>query len=57
MDALVGLDLEQGITDEQLVAEIFAAMWKVYVEQVALLQGKNFSPPHKLILPPDLNRQ
>ena len=53
MSALVGLDLADGVTDQQLVAEIFSTMWKVYWMQVNALKDKNIKVPHStLVLPP-----
>lgn len=41
-----------GVTDDQLVSEIFAAMWQVYWDQVFTLQGKHLKAPANLVLPP-----
>lgn len=41
-----------GVTDDQIVSEIWGAMWQVYWEQVFILQGKNLKAPANLILPP-----
>lgn len=53
METLVGLELETGVTDDQLVAEVFHAMWQVYWRQVRDLQGKQLSAPPRasLIVP------
>lgn len=45
LDTLTAMDEEAGVTDDQLVSEIFAAMWAVYWEQVFALQGKNVKTP------------
>lgn len=58
LQTLVGIELEHGVTDEQLVCEVFGAMWEVYWEQVLALRGKNLKPPHSaLVLPTGLVRQ
>lgn len=51
LDTLTAVDDEVGVTDDQLVSEIFHAMWGVYWEQVFELQGKNLKAPANLILP------
>jgi hypothetical protein len=53
LETLVGLEIEDGVTDDQIVAEVFQAMWAVYWQQVFELQGKQVKAPHAaLILPP-----
>lgn len=52
LETLTAIEEGAGVMDDQLVAEIFAAMWAVYWEQVFALQGKNPRAPHNLILPP-----
>lgn len=52
MTTLMQVDDGAGVTDDQLVAEIFAAMWKVYWEQVFELQGKNLKAPASTLLLP-----
>ena len=53
LDTLTAMDgPEANVTDDQLVAEIFQAMWAVYWEQVYALQGKVIkAPAAALILP------
>lgn len=52
LDTLTAIEEEAGVTDDQLVSEIFQAMWAVYWEQVFTLQGKQLKAPHSaLILP------
>lgn len=52
LDTLTSIEETAGITDDQLVAEIFQAMWAVYWQQVFELQGKQIKAPHNsLILP------
>ncbi len=54
LDTLTSIDNEEiEVSDEQLVAEVFQAMWDVYWQQVYSVQGKNLSPPNALILPPN----
>tara|TARA_R110000868_G_scaffold92457_7_gene256641 strand:+ start:3255 stop:3458 length:204 start_codon:yes stop_codon:yes gene_type:complete len=59
LDAMTAMDTEASpVTDDQLVAEVFLAMWNVYWEQVFAVQGKNLKGPINLILPPSgLTRQ
>lgn len=52
LDTLTALPEADGVTDDQLVAEIFHAMWAVYWEQVFALQGKQLKAPHKALLLP-----
>ncbi len=53
LETLMAVDEGAGVTDDQLVAEIFGAMWAVYWEQVFALQGKQVrAPAATLILPP-----
>lgn len=53
LDALTSVDSDGSpITDNQLVAEVFLAMWACYWEQVFAVQGKNLKSPLNLILPP-----
>lgn len=52
LDTLTAIDdAEAQISDDQLVAEVFQAMWAVYWEQVFAVQGKNLKAPAALILP------
>lgn len=52
LDTLTSLDDGVGVTDEQIVSEIFHAMWGVYWEQVFALQGKNLKAPSLVQIPP-----
>lgn len=52
LETLMAVEEGAGVTDDQLVSEIFHAMWGVYWEQVFALQGKNLKAPANLILPP-----
>lgn len=53
LDTLTAIEEGAGVTDDQLVAEIFQAMWVIYWEQVFELQGKQLKAPHSsLLLPP-----
>ena len=52
LDTLTMMEEEVGVTDDQLVSEIFHAMWHVYWQQVFELQGKELKAPrNSLILP------
>ena len=51
LDTLTAMDDGAEVTDDQLVAEVFQAMWAVYWEQVYALQGKKLRAPNALILP------
>lgn len=51
LDTLTAIEDGAGVTDDQIVSEIFAAMWQVYWEQVFALQGKNVKAPSLLQLP------
>ncbi len=59
LDTLTALDTDEIIvSDDQLVAEVFQAMWAVYWDQVHELQDKNLASRAHLILPPNsLTRQ
>jgi len=54
LDTLTSIDTEDAqVSDDQLVVEIYQAMWNVYWEQVFAVQGKTLKPPTvALILPP-----
>lgn len=52
LNTLVGIDLDQGVTDEQLVCEVFQAMWSTYWTQVDKLHGKGLKVPGLIALPP-----
>jgi len=52
LNTLVGIELDQGVTDEQLVIEVFQAMWKTYWEQADKAKGKNPKAPFLLAVPP-----
>lgn len=53
LNAVLNADKDgEPVTDDQMVSEIFAAMWQVYWEQVFALQGKNLKAPANLVLPP-----
>lgn len=56
LTTLVGLEEDAGVTDDQIVAEVFAVMWAIYWEQVFALQGKKLTPPHNIVLPPGMVR-
>lgn len=52
LETLMAVDDGAGVTDDQLVTEIWQAMWSVYWDQVFAVQGKNLkAPASKLILP------
>jgi hypothetical protein len=52
LDALTAEEQEVGITDDQLVSEIFHAMWVVYWQQVFTLQDKKVRAPHAALMMP-----
>lgn len=52
LETLTAVHDGAGVTDDQLVSEVFQAMWAVYWDQVFALQGKNLKAPSALVLPP-----
>lgn len=52
LETLTEIEEGAGVTDDQIVSEVFAAMWAVYWEQVFALQGKNLKAPAAALLLP-----